>query len=95
MKGRRYGGYHGRITVQDVLKLVAALLALLLVLAGAGLMFGQRYIIYTDDGVRLELPFFHREEAVAPVPDVDPEVIQLPRPESEPEQIAQELQPEE
>lgn len=88
--GRRgYSGYHGKATVRDVLKLIAALLAVLLVLAAAGLMFGQRYIIYTDDGVRLELPFFRREEASASTPSVDPDVVQLPRPE--PEELPEEL----
>ena len=88
--GRRgYSGYHGKATVRDVLKLIAALLAVLLVLTAAGLMFGQRYIVYTDDGVRLELPFFRREEASVSAPAVDPDVVQLPRPE--PEELPEEL----
>lgn len=48
--------------MRDVLKLTVALLVVLLVLAVVALTVGQRYIVYTDDGVRLELPFFHREE---------------------------------
>lgn len=61
MGRRSYGGYRGRVAARDVFRLVLALLALLLVLAAAGLMIGQRYIVYTDDGIRLELPFFRRE----------------------------------
>lgn len=83
MGRRRYNGYHGRTTVQDVLRLIVTLAVVLLILAAAVLMIGQRYIVYTDDGVRLELPFFQREEASASLPSVDPEVVQLPRPEPE------------
>lgn len=83
MGRRRYSGYHGRAGVRDVLKLIAALAVVVLVLAAAVLMFGQRYIIYMDDGVRLELPFFQREDTSASTSSVDPEVVQLPRPEPE------------
>jgi len=97
MARRRYNGYHGGATARDVLKLVAALLTVLLVLAGFALMIGQRYIVYTDDGVRLELPFFQREatSASASKPTIDPEVIQLPKPEPEalPEDEASAAQP--
>lgn len=78
MARRRYSGYHGRTTVQDVLRLVAALLAVLLVLAAVALMFGQRYIVYTDDGVRLELPFFRREEASLTDASAPLDIVQLP-----------------
>lgn len=83
MGRRRYGGYHGRTTARDALKLIIVLLVLLLLLAAAVLMFGQRYIIYTDDGVRLELPFFQREEGASDVPSISTQVVQLPRPEPE------------
>ena len=83
MGRQRYGGYHGRTTVRDVFKVIVALAVILLMLAVAVLVFGQRYITYTDDGVRLELPFFRREEASSSVSAVDPQVVQLPRPEPE------------
>lgn len=83
MGRRRYSSYHGRTRAQDVLRLMAALAVVLLVLAAAVLIFGQRYIVYMDDGVRLELPFFRREEPSASLSTVDPEVVQLPRPEPE------------
>jgi len=83
MGRRRYSGYHGRAGARDVLRLLVAFGLLLLLLAAAVLVFGQRYIIYMDDGIRLELPFFHREEASSSVSAVDPEVVQLPKPEPE------------
>ena len=52
------GGYRGRRTVTDVLKFIAIVLAVLVVLAVGALFFLQRYIVYTDDGVKLELPPF-------------------------------------
>lgn len=85
MGRHRYGGYHGRDTARTVVRVVAALVVVLLLLAVAALIFGQRYITYTDDGVRLELPFFRREETPKPESSVDPEVVQLPR--SEPEEL--------
>jgi len=81
VRRRRYSGYHGRITGRDLFRLTAALLMIVLVLAAAGLMIGQRYLIYTDDGVRLELPFFNREEGRPEDFSVSAQVVQLPRTE--------------
>lgn len=83
MRRRRYNGYRGRVTGRDVFRLVLALLLLVLVLAAAGLVIGQRYLIYTDEGVRLELPFFSREGTSAGASSVSAQVVQLPRPEPE------------
>ena len=52
------GGYRGRRTITDILRFIAIALAVVLVLVLAGLWFGQEYIVYTDDGLRLELPPF-------------------------------------
>ena len=57
-----YNGYRGRRTVSDNLRLAALGLAALVILVVAGLMFGQRYLVYSDDGLRLELPFGKEEE---------------------------------
>lgn len=91
MGRRSYNGYHGRATVWDVLRLILALLVLLLVLAAAGLLLGQRYIVYADDGIRLELPFFRREE---PPPEVDTSVTLdiVPRAEPSEETYSDEIQ---
>ena len=55
---RDVGGYRGRRTITDILKLVAIILGILVVLSVAGMLYLQRYLVYTDDGVRLELPPF-------------------------------------
>lgn len=55
---RDAGGYRGRRTVTDVLKVIAWILAVLVVLAVAGVIYLQRYMVYTDEGARLELPPF-------------------------------------
>ena len=63
--GRRYGGYggyRGRRTFHDILKLVAIILAVLVVILAGVLAFGQRYLVFRDQGVRLELPFFHQKD---------------------------------
>ena len=74
----RYSGYRGRPGVRDALKIVAVLLALVALLGAAGLMLAQRYIVYTDDGVRLELPFFQREQGGAADVSVPLDIIQRP-----------------
>lgn len=52
------GGYRGRRTVTDILKFIAIALGVVVVLVLAGLFFAQRYIVYTDEGPKLELPPF-------------------------------------
>lgn len=57
---RNTGGYHyrGRRTVTDALKFIAAALGVVVVLVLAGIVYCQRYIVYTDEGPKLELPPF-------------------------------------
>lgn len=50
------GGYRGRRTATDVLKLIAIILGVLVVPAVAGMLYLQKYMVYTDEGVKLELP---------------------------------------
>lgn len=52
------GGYRGRRTATDVLKLIAIILGVLVILAVAGMLYLQKYMVYTDEGVKLELPPF-------------------------------------
>ncbi|MCI8303383.1 MAG: hypothetical protein HFF52_02005 [Lawsonibacter sp.] len=52
------GGYRGRRTATDILKLIAIILGVLVILALAGVVYLQRYLVRTEDGVRLELPPF-------------------------------------
>ena len=58
---RGYGNYRGRRTAGDILKYVAIGLAALVVVALAGLLWAQEYIVYTEDGWYLSL--FREEEA--------------------------------
>ena len=57
-----YSSYRGRKTFTDILRIIAVVLLILVVLGGGLLLFGQRYLVYRDGGVTLELPFFHREK---------------------------------
>ena len=57
----RYSGYRGRRTANDLLKRIALVLAVLVALVLGGLFLGQDYIVFTDNGLRLDLPFFRRE----------------------------------
>ena len=63
MRGKRfvYGSYRGRRSTTDVLKTVALILAVLVVLAVAGVWMAQKYIVYDDGGYHLELPFFQKK----------------------------------
>lgn len=57
-----FGGYRGRRTLTDILRIIAVVLAVAVVLVLAGLFVLQDYLMYTDDGLRVELPFFREEE---------------------------------
>lgn len=57
-----YQSYRGRKTVTDWLKRIAMVLAVLVVLALAVLLLGQNYIQYTDDGLRVDLPFLQQQQ---------------------------------
>ncbi|MEA4932966.1 MAG: putative glycoside hydrolase [Lawsonibacter sp.] len=86
-----YGGYRGRRTLNDILRLVAIGLGVLVVLVLAGLFLGQNYIAFTDSGLRLELPFLQQGEGEPVDPGsvnvvVQPENAQPKEPEPEPEQ---------
>lgn len=52
------GGYRGRRTITDILRFIAIALAVVVVLVVAGVVYLQRYLVYTDDGPKLELPPF-------------------------------------
>ena len=52
-----YSGYRGRRTIHDILKVIAIVLAVAVVLMVAVLLWGQQFLVFTDQGVRLNLPF--------------------------------------
>ena len=62
MRRDPYGSYRGRRRFATGVKVLIAVLALALLAALAALFFLEPYIVYSADGVRLELPFLHREE---------------------------------
>ncbi len=51
-----FGGYRGRRTLTDILRWIAVILAVLVILVLAGLFFGQKYIVQTDQGLQFQLP---------------------------------------
>lgn len=57
-----YSGYRGRRTVNDTLKLVALILSVAVLVVFVGLVAGQKYLVFTDEGLRLDLPFGEEEE---------------------------------
>lgn len=65
-----YHSYRGRKSASDWLKWIALVLAILVVLAVAVLLWGQKYISYTDNGLRVDLPFFHSEPKQPDVGDL-------------------------
>ena len=67
-----YGGYRGRNTLHDVLKVIAILLAICVVLVVAGLFFGQRYLVFTDGGVRVNWPWSPGESSGSAGSSLDP-----------------------
>lgn len=60
--GKNVGGYRGRRTLRDNLMLVAVVLAIAVIVVVGGLIAGQRYVVYTDNGPRLDFPFFADSE---------------------------------
>ena len=89
MRRRRYrggaGGYRGRRTLTDLLRIIAIILGVAVVLVLAGLFLAQDYIVYTDDGIRLELPFLaDKEEPVKSSPDPNNITVKEETKEEEP-----------
>lgn len=79
----RVGGYRGRRTLTDMLTILALVLAVLVALLLGGLLLGQRYIVYTDDGFRLDLPFFQKEPDSAEAAPGDISMVERPSASSE------------
>ncbi len=77
-KSRGYSTYRGRSPMRTFLKIVILLLTSVLILAILALFFLQKYIVYSTDGIRLELPFFSGRPPAETTPAVpiDPEGTQ-------------------
>ena len=73
---KSYNTYRGQPTWKRVLKTLVVVLLVLAVLAGAAVLYLQQYLVYSDDGVRLELPFLRGDPAETATPTPDPPATQ-------------------
>ncbi|MFR6187063.1 MAG: hypothetical protein ACLUJG_17170 [Lawsonibacter sp.] len=91
-----YRSYHGRKTATDWLKWIALILAILAALAVAALLWGQKYFNYTDEGLKLTLPFFQQESPKPADPgQVDVVIEEEPEPKEDASQPVEPPKPEE
>ena len=98
MRAKGYGSYRGQSRLKKALKIFAVIVLVLIVLGVALTVYLQQFLVFSSDGVRLELPFLQEdaeqelpEQAVSPEPVTSPlpplEVVE-PEPEPEPEPVA-------
>ena len=91
-----YRSHHGRKTATDWLKWIALILAILAALAVAALRWGQKYFNYTDEGLKLTLPFFQQESPKPADPgQVDVVIEEEPEPKEDASQPVEPPKPEE
>ena len=84
MRRNGYDSYRGRSRFRTVMKVLIGVLLVVLVLAVAALIWLEPYLGYSAGGIRINLPFFRREQPEetggAPVVVTTPEVIPTPAP---------------
>ena len=90
MKRSRYGytGYRGRSRGAKWLKILVVCLAVVLCLVVGAYFWLQQYLVYTSDGVRLELPFGRQEQVQqdeTPQLTVSPDLVRREAEENEPQ----------
>ncbi|MGN0967856.1 MAG: putative glycoside hydrolase [Oscillospiraceae bacterium] len=90
MRAKGYGSYRGRSPFKKFLKILVVILIILIVLGAAAALYLQQYLVISNEGVRLELPFFQQEEpepvtTPSEFPSEPPVVVVSPLPEPEPE----------
>lgn len=98
MRARGYGSYRGRSPFKKFLKIFVVIVLILAVLGAAAVVYLQQYLVISNDGVRLELPFFQHEkpEPVTTPPSFSsepPVVVVTPVPDPEPEPEPEALRP--
>ena len=102
MRAKGYGSYRGQSRLKKILKIFAVIVLVLIVLGVALTVYLQQFLVFSNDGVRLELPFLQQEGEPEPPPEqtVSPEPVTSPspplevvEPEPEPEPEPQALQP--
>lgn len=71
MSTRGYGSYRGRSAWKRIAKIIFIVLLVLALLGAISAAYLQQFLIISDDGVRLELPFARQEEpASTPTPSI-------------------------
>lgn len=75
MRGNAYDSYRGRNRFATFLKVLIVLLLLVLAVGVAALFFLEPYLVYSADGVRLDLPPFFQGQEDAPVTSTQPPVV--------------------
>ena len=86
---KSYSTYRGQSPWKRALKILVVVLLLLAALAVAAYLYLQQYLVYSDDGIRLELPFLREEPEPTPTPTPTPAptlpvVVVTPSPTPEP-----------
>ena len=80
MRAKGYSTYRGRSPFKSFLKILAVIVVLLIALGVALIVYLQQFLVFSEDGVHLDLPPFFRQDEEEPVqPDV-PEPSLLPDP---------------
>ena len=86
MRAKGYGSYRGRTPLKRFGKIVAILLVFFLVLCVVAGLYLQQFLVISDEGVRLDLPFAQQEDpSPSPtptpfLPTVDAPVVVTPTP---------------
>ncbi len=79
-----YSAYHGRSPLQKALRIFLIVLLVLIVLVLIAFIYLQKYIVVSDDGVYLGLPFLQENSpSPDPLPNSSPDLI-MPTPEPTP-----------
>lgn len=93
MATRGYGSYHGRAPWRRIIKIILIIVVILAVLLAIAGIYLQRFLVITNDGVYLDLPFGQEEVVPSPTPSapitdlpviVTPEPTPTPTPTSTP-----------
>ena len=82
MSTKGYGSYRGRSALRRFLKVLGILLVVLILIGAATGLYLQQFLVISDDGVHLELPFSQQKEpSPSPVaPPSDAPVVVIPTP---------------
>lgn len=93
-RNKGYGSYRGRASFTDILRLIAIVLAVLVALAVALLIWGQQFVVFTDDGPQFRPPFFHSEDPEGGGSDEHFNIVDASSSQSQPDASQPEPEPE-